>query len=164
MEKITTAKALKTIVLPNGKTVHTGDEFVYNYDFKNTGLFEIGGEQEGQKAPKPETDGQPLPLSVEEMKEIRLRAKDLKIGNWHTKGIDRLLDEIAEAEEKEDELKNIPDEINSEAKKSAENEAKNTPDEISTKNVTRPESGEEVVVSKMETVEEGEQNEGSNNA
>lgn len=29
---------------------------------------------------------------------IRLRAKELKINNWHTKGVDRLVEEIAEIE------------------------------------------------------------------
>lgn len=31
---------------------------------------------------------------------IRTRAKELKIANWHTKGVDKLLAEIAEAEAK----------------------------------------------------------------
>lgn len=31
---------------------------------------------------------------------VRVRAKELKIANWHTKGIDKLLAEIAEAEAK----------------------------------------------------------------
>ena len=54
MENITIAKALKTIVLPDGKTVHEGDEFVYNHDFENCGEFEIVGEQNGDKAPAPQ--------------------------------------------------------------------------------------------------------------
>ena len=102
MEKITIAKALKTIVLPDGKTVHEGDEFVYNHDFENCGEFEIVGEQNGKKAQEG-NEGKDISideLSVEEMKEIRLKAKDLKIANWHTKSIARLLAEIAEAEAK----------------------------------------------------------------
>ena len=102
MEKITIAKALKTIVLPDGKTVHEGDEFVYNHDFENCGEFEIVGEQNSNKAQEG-NEGKDISideLSVEEMKEIRLKAKDLKIANWHTKGIERLLAEIAEAEAK----------------------------------------------------------------
>lgn len=111
MEKITIAKALKTIVLPDGKTVREGDEFVYNHDFENCGEFEIVGEQNGNKAPAPQNqdnnpegnEGKDISIdepSVEEMKEIRLKAKDLKIANWHTKGIAHLLSEIAEAEAK----------------------------------------------------------------
>lgn len=109
METITIAKALKTIVLPNGKTVHEGDEFVFEHDFENCGEFEIVGEQNGKKAPEPEPDKKPEgsegdasadTLTVEEMKAIRLKAKDLKIANWHTKGIARLLAEITEAEAK----------------------------------------------------------------
>ena len=102
MEKITIAKALKTIVLPDGKTVHEGDEFVYNHDFENCGEFEIVGEQNSNKAQEG-NEGKDISideLSVEEMKEIRLKAKDLKIANWHTKSIARLLAEIAEAEAK----------------------------------------------------------------
>ncbi len=105
MEKITIAKALKTIVLPDGKTVHEGDEFVYNFDFENTGLFEIVGEQNGEKAPDPEDPkDKDAALTVEEMKAIRLKAKDLKIANWHTKGVERLIKEIAEAENKDGEI------------------------------------------------------------
>ena len=103
MEKITIAKALKTIVLPDGKTVHEGDEFVYNHDFENCGEFEIVGEQNSNKAQEG-NEGKDISideLSVEEMKEIRLKAKDLKIANWHTKSIARLLAEIAEAEAKQ---------------------------------------------------------------
>lgn len=111
METITIAKALKTIVLPNGKTVHEGDEFVYNHDFENCGEFEIVGEQNGNNAPAPQnqnkkpegSEGKDIStaeLSVEEMKAIRLKAKDLKIANWHTKSIARLLAEITEAEAK----------------------------------------------------------------
>ena len=102
MEKITIAKALKTIVLPDGKTVHEGDEFVYNHDFENCGEFEVVGEQNSNKAQEG-NEGKDISideLSVEEMKEIRLKAKDLKIANWHTKSIARLLAEIAEAEAK----------------------------------------------------------------
>lgn len=105
MENITIAKALKTIVLPDGKTVHEGDEFVYNFDFENTGLFEIVGEQNGKKAPDPEAPkDKDAALTVEEMKAIRLKAKDLKIANWHTKGVERLIKEIAEAENKDGEI------------------------------------------------------------
>lgn len=111
METITIAKALKTIVLPNGKTVHEGDEFVFEHDFENCGEFEIVGEQNGDKAPAPQqpdkkpegNEGKDISiaeLSVEEMKAIRLKAKDLKIANWHTKSIAHLLSEIAEAEAK----------------------------------------------------------------
>lgn len=100
METITIAKALKTIILPDGKTVFEGDEFVYNHDFENCGEFEIVGVKNGKKAPEP--DKQPNnTLSVEEMKELRLKAKDLKIANWHTKGVDKLVVEIAEAEAKQ---------------------------------------------------------------
>lgn len=113
MEKITIAKALKTIVLPNGKTVHEGDEFVFEHDFENCGEFKIVGEQNGNNAPAPQNqdnnpegnEGKDIPideLSVEEMKDIRLKAKDLKIANWHTKSIARLLAEITEAEAKPD--------------------------------------------------------------
>lgn len=106
MEKITIAKALKTIVLPDGKTVHEGDEFVYEHNFENCGEFEIVCEKNGDKAPapqQPEKDPEkPATLSVEEMKDIRLKAKDLKIANWHTKSIARLLAEITEAEAKPD--------------------------------------------------------------
>ena len=104
METITIAKALRTIVLPDGKTVHEGDEFVYEHNFENCGEFEIVCEKNGDKAPapqQPEKDPEkPATLSVEEMKDIRLKAKDLKIANWHTKGIERLLKEIDEAEDK----------------------------------------------------------------
>lgn len=111
METITIAKALKTIVLPNGKTVHEGDEFVFEHDFENCGEFEIVGEQNGNNAPAPqqpdkkpegnkEKDISTAELSVEEMKAIRLKAKDLKIANWHTKSITHLLSEIAKAEAK----------------------------------------------------------------
>lgn len=144
MEKITIAKALKTIVLPDGKTVHEGDEFVYNHDFENAGEFEIVGEQNGKKAPEPEPDKKPEgsegdapvdTLTVEEMKAIRLKAKDLKIANWHTKGIARLLAEIAEAEGKSEQNEPEPEVIN----------------------------GDEVVVSELETVDETV-NEGNANA
>ena len=140
MKKITIAKALRTIVLPDGKTVHEGDEFVYNHDFENCGEFEIVGEQNGSKAPAPQQqdkapEGGDGALSVEEMKEIRLKAKELKIANWHTKGIKRLLEEIAEAEA----------------------EAKPADDKA-------PEGGDEVVVSKMENVDEGKEAEGNGNA
>ena len=96
----TIAKALRTIVLPDGKTVQEGDEFVYNHDFVNAGEFEIVGEQNENNDPTPDSEGKGVALSVEEMKNIRLKAKDLKIANWHTKGIARLIAEIAEAEAK----------------------------------------------------------------
>lgn len=99
MEKITIAKALKNIVLPNGKTVHEGDEFVYEHDFENAGEFEIIGEQNVKNDPEPE-EQMNAALSVEEMKAIRLKAKELKIANWHLKGIDKLIAEIAEKEAK----------------------------------------------------------------
>lgn len=148
MEKITIAKALKTIVLPNGKTVHEGDEFVFEYDFENCGEFEIVGEQNGKKSPEPEPDKKPEgsegkdisidELSVEEMKEIRLKAKDLKIANWHTKSIARLLAEIAEAEAKP------TDGITSNTAENKGKEPENTVDGISP----------EVVISEMENTTE----------
>ena len=129
MEKITIAKALKTIVLPDGKTVHEGDEFVYNYDFENCGEFEIVGEQNGNNAPapqQPEKDPEkPATLSVEEMKDIRLKAKDLKIANWHTKGIERLLKEIDEAEDKPEK---DPEVVVSEMENTTETPAPQQPD------------------------------------
>ena len=72
------------------------------------------------------------------MKEIRLKAKDLKIANWHTKGIARLLAEIAEAEAKP------ADEITSNTAENKEKEPENTVDGIS----------HEVVVSEMENTTE----------
>lgn len=149
MEKITIAKALKTIVLPDGKTVHEGDEFVYNHDFENCGEFEIVGEQNGNNAPAPQnqdnnpegSEGKDISideLSVEEMKAIRLKAKDLKIANWHTKSIARLLSEIAEAEAKP------ADEITSNTAENKEKEPENTVDGMS----------HEVVVSEMENTTE----------
>lgn len=140
MEKITIAKALKTIVLPDGKTVHEGDEFVYNHDFENCGEFEIVGEQNGNKA-KEGNEGKDISideLSVEEMKEIRLKAKDLKIANWHTKSIARLLAEIAEAEAKP------ADGITSDTAENKGKDPENTVDGISP----------EVVVSEMENTTE----------
>lgn len=140
MEKITIAKALKTIVLPDGKTVHEGDEFIFEHDFENCGEFEIVGEQNGNKAQEG-NEGKDISideLSVEEMKEIRLKAKDLKIANWHTKGIARLLSEIAEAEAKP------ADEITSNTAENKEKEPENTVDGIS----------HEVVVSEMENTTE----------
>lgn len=149
METITIAKALKTIVLPNGKTVRKGDEFVFEHDFENCGEFEIVGEQNGNKAPAPQqpnkepegNEGKDISiaeLSVEEMKAIRLKAKDLKIANWHTKGIARLLSEIAEAESKP------ADEITSNTAENKVKEPENTVDGIS----------HEVVVSKKENTTE----------
>lgn len=140
METITIAKALKTIVLPDGKTVHEGDEFVYNHDFENCGEFEIVGEQNGNKAQEG-NEGKDISideLSVEEMKEIRLKAKDLKIANWHIKSIARLLSEIAEAEAKP------ADGITSDTAENKGKEPENTADEISP----------EVVVSEMENTTE----------
>lgn len=133
MEKITIAKALKTIVLPNGKTVHEGDEFVYNHDFENAGEFEIVGEQNGNAAP----ENTPEALSVEEMTAIRMKAKELKIYSWHLKGIDKLIVEIAEAEAKE------KDEITTEATETKENGEQNTPEGITTEIVTDPKNGEQ---------------------
>lgn len=133
MEKITIAKALKTIVLPNGKTVYEGDEFVYNHDFENAGEFEIVGEQNGKAAP----ENTPEALSVEEMTAIRMKAKELKIDSWHLKGIDKLIVEIAEAEAKE------KDEITTEATETKENGEQNTPEGITTENVTDPKNGEQ---------------------
>ena len=140
MEKITIAKALKTIVLPDGKTVHEGDEFVYNHDFENCGEFEVVGEQNSNKAQEG-NEGKDISideLSVEEMKEIRLKAKDLKIANWHTKSIARLLAEIAEAEAKP------AGGITSDTAENKEKEPENTVDGISP----------EVVVSEMENTTE----------
>ena len=140
MEKITIAKALKTIVLPDGKTVHEGDEFVYNHDFENCGEFEIVGEQNSNKAQEG-NEGKDISideLSVEEMKEIRLKAKDLKIANWHTKSIARLLAEIAEAEAKP------ADGISPDTAENNGKEPENTVDGISP----------EVVVSEMENTTE----------
>ena len=77
-------------------------------------------------------------LSVEEMKAIRLKAKELKIANWHLKGIDKLIAEIAEKEAK------TADEISPEAAENKEKEPENTVDEISP----------EVVVSEMENTTE----------
>lgn len=82
------AKALRTIVLPNGETVNEGDEFMYNGDFENTGLFEFVEVQNDDNAP----DG----AMNEEY--VRQKAKELKISNWHTKGVEKLLAEIAEKE------------------------------------------------------------------
>ena len=140
METTTIAKALKTIVLPNGKTVHEGDEFVFEHDFENCGEFEIVGEQNGDKAQEG-NEGQDIStagLSVEEMKDIRLKAKDLKIANWHTKSIARLLSEIAEAEAKP------ADGITSDTTENKGKEPENTVDGISP----------EVVVSEMENTTE----------
>nr|DAM45821.1 MAG TPA: hypothetical protein [Caudoviricetes sp.] len=142
METITIAKALKTIVLPNGKTVHEGDEFVFEHDFENCGEFEIVGEQNGNNAPAPQQpDKKPegkdisiAELSAEQMKNIRLKAKNLKIDNWHIKGIARLLSEIAEAEAKP------ADGITSDTAENKGKEPENTVDGISP----------EVVVSEME--------------
>lgn len=133
MEKITIAKALKTIVLPNGKTVHEGDEFVYNHDFENAGEFEIVGEQNGKAAP----ENTPEALSVEEMTAIRMKAKELKIDSWHLKGIDKLIVEIAEAEAKE------KDEITTEATETKDNGEQNTPEGITAEIVTDPKNGEQ---------------------
>ena len=149
METITIAKALKTIVLPDGKTVHEGDEFIYNHDFENAGEFEIVGEQNGDKAPAPQqpnkkpegNEGKDISiaeLSAEEMKVIRLKAKDLKIANWHIKSIARLLSEIAEAEAKP------ADGITSDTAENKGKEPENTVDGISP----------EVVVSEMENTTE----------
>lgn len=149
METITIAKALKTIVLPNGKTVHEGDEFIYNHDFENCGEFEIVGEQNGNNAHAPQqpdkkpegNEGKDISiaeLSVEEMKAIRLKAKDLKIANWHIKSIARLLSEIAEAEAKP------ADGITSDTAENKGKEPENTVDGISP----------EVVVSEMENTTE----------
>lgn len=142
METITIAKALKTIVLPNGKTVHEGDEFVYNHDFENCGEFEIVCENINETEPTPqqpkkEPEKMATP-SVEEMKAIRLKAKGLKIANWHTKGIEKLLKEIAEAEAKP------ADEITSNTAENKEKDPENTVDGISP----------EVVVSEKENTTE----------
>ena len=134
----TIAKALRTIVLPDGKTVHEGDEFVYNHDFVNAGEFEIVGEQNENNDPTPDSEGKGVALSVEEMKEIRLKAKNLKIANWHTKGIERLIAEIAEAEEKP------ADGISSNTAENKGKDPENTVDGISP----------EVVVSEMENTTE----------
>lgn len=82
------AKALTTIVLPDGVTVNEGEEFLYNGDFENTGLFEFVEVQND--------GGDPDGAMNEEY--VRQKAKDLKISNWHTKGVEKLLAEIAEKE------------------------------------------------------------------
>ena len=154
MEKIKISKSLMKKVFADGKNLHEGDEFVYNHDFENAGEFEIVGEQNGKKAPEPEPDKKPEgsegdapvdTLTVEEMKAIRLKAKDLKIANWHTKGVARLLAEIAEAEGKGEQNEPEPEVINGDEVTPIEN------------------SGDKVVVSELETVDETV-NEGNANA
>lgn len=88
----TTAKALTNIILPDGSKVKEGEEFLYNGDFENTGLFEIvGAQNDGQ------IEGAPQDVRNEE-EEVRAKAKELKISNWHTKAIKKLKEEIAEKE------------------------------------------------------------------
>lgn len=75
-----------------GESVDTGAELENNSNFK--------------RADKVDPTNTILPdgkVNVNQADEvaIRTRAKELKISNWHTKGVDKLLTEIAEAEAKQ---------------------------------------------------------------
>lgn len=83
---------------------------VYNFKFIRKGKRVVGDLDDNENfAPVPavESDKEtPAPApekpakTVADPKEMatRLRAKELKINNWHTKGVEKLLEEIAAAE------------------------------------------------------------------
>lgn len=80
------------------------NDTVYNFRFYRKGEeleavalddndnFERADGSKAKAAPATQTGGN------FEDSAVRVRAKELKIANWHTKGIDKLLAEIAEAE------------------------------------------------------------------
>lgn len=72
-------------VIRKGKEIVGGEELDKNVNFARVGA--------------PAADAGKATVSADE-KEVRLRAKELKISNWHTKAKDKLLAEIAEAEAK----------------------------------------------------------------
>lgn len=81
-------KANYNLVLPDGKTkIQVGEEFDFNGDISQfgTAVTVIGGENPNNE-----------PATVEEV--IRAKAKELKIANWYTKGVGRLIKEIEEVE------------------------------------------------------------------
>ena len=94
-------KAKHDLTLPDGKTtIKAGKEFDYNGDLAPIAeVVEVLGtandKTEAQKEPE-------KPKTAEKMSEeqIRARAKELKIPSYHLKGIDKLAEEIAEAEQK----------------------------------------------------------------
>ena len=80
-------KANHNLILPDGETkIKVGESFEYEGDIRAFGnCVTVIGDQNNQ--PKPMTDD-----------EVRAKAKELKISNYHTKGIDRLKKEIMDAQ------------------------------------------------------------------
>lgn len=93
-------KAKHDLTLPDGKTtIKAGKEFDYNGDLAPIAeVVDVLSFENAPEAPKePEASQTSAKMSEEQ---IRARAKELKISSYHLKGIDKLAEEIAEAEQK----------------------------------------------------------------
>lgn len=94
-------KANHKLLLPDGKTeIEAGQEFEYEGDISGFAsvVAVISNEDRGGKVATPPKD----PVNPQKMtdEKIRARGKELKITNYHNKGIDKLTLEIAERERK----------------------------------------------------------------
>ncbi len=111
-------KAKHDLTLPDGKTtIKAGKEFDYNGDLAPIAeVVDVLSFENAPEAPKePEASQTAAKMSEEQ---IRARAKELKIPSYHLKGIDKLAEEIAEAEKK------ISEKAVSAAERKEENEPK----------------------------------------
>lgn len=93
-------KAKHDLTLPDGKTtIEAGKEFDYNGDLAAIAeVVDILSVESAPEVPKEPETSQTVVRMTEE--QIRARAKELKIPSYHLKGIDKLSEEIAEAEQK----------------------------------------------------------------
>lgn len=126
-------KAKYDLTLPDGKTtIKAGKEFDYTGDLAVIAeAVDVLSTENIPEAPKePETPQTAAKMSEEQ---TRARAKELKIPSYHLKGIDKLVEEIAEAEQK------LSDKIVSAVKEKEEDEMKakeNGSDELNAQDET----------------------------
>ena len=94
-------KAKHDLTLPDGKTtIKAGKEFDYNGDLAPIAeVVEVLGTANDKAEAKKEPEASQTAAKMSE-EQIRARAKELKISSYHLKGIDKLAEEIAEAEQK----------------------------------------------------------------
>lgn len=86
-------KANHNLVLPNGKTVKVGEVFEYEGGISSfAGCVEVISEDKQPKKDPKTPDENPQEKAIREL------AKKLGIKNWHTKGIEKLKEEIKEKE------------------------------------------------------------------
>lgn len=95
----------------NFKFIHKGKKVVGDL-LGNENFLPVPAATEGDETPAPAAKDptKPKPTTADPKEvAIRLRAKELKINNWHTKGVENLVKEIAAAEAAKADVNQQPD-------------------------------------------------------